>query len=159
VPAQPDIAEVPWPCPADAIEPDLDHGDVHRAGRRAGGKERELLLFALRIEDPDGLSPASLGRAVEFAEIADRVLAGPVRGAHGFDEGPVDVVLPVLAAPIRSNKHRASTPRSHTRRGTAKREGLHYIPPRAPVLSHDGYFHTKTARVRPPWLGVVRNLG
>lgn len=77
VPAEPDIAEVPRPRPADAVEADLHHGRVRRARRGAGGKERELLLLALRIEDADGLPPAGLGRTVQLAETADGRWRGP----------------------------------------------------------------------------------
>jgi hypothetical protein len=159
VPAEPHVAEVSGSGPADPIEPDLHHRRVHQVRCGAGWEQRELLLLAVGLEDANRLAPAGLGRAVQFPEIADRALAWSVRGANCLNERPVEVVLSVLAAPIRSHKHVGSTPRSHTRARTAKREGLHYIVPRAPVLNTDRYFHVEAARLLSSGLGLVRNLG
>jgi hypothetical protein len=69
------------------------------------GKELELLSFTLFIEDLDGGQPARLHRTVQLTQVAERLLPRAIRGAHGFDQRPIGVILAVLVATVRPQKH------------------------------------------------------
>ena len=69
------------------------------------GEEFQLLGFALFIEDLDGGQPARLRGAVQLAQVAQGFLTRPIRRAHGFDQRPIGVVLAVLLATVRPQKH------------------------------------------------------
>jgi len=59
-------------------------------------KQFQLLRIALIVEDLNGLQPARLRRAVQFAQIANRFLTRTVWCAHRLHQRPVRVILAVL---------------------------------------------------------------
>ncbi len=85
----------------------------------------QLLRLALFIEDLDRLQPARLRRTVQLAQIAQRSLTRTIRRAHRFHQRPIGVVLAVLAALVRPQKH--SGPIVSSAMDGFKRVGLHYI--------------------------------
>jgi hypothetical protein len=85
----------------------------------------QLLCFAVVVEYLDGLQPASLCRRIQFPQITECLLARTVRSTYGLHQRPVGVVLAVLNAPVRPQKHSAVM-LSRTARSN-KTVGLHYI--------------------------------
>ena len=69
------------------------------------GKELQLLRFALFIEDLNRRQPARLRRTVQLAQVAERFLTRTIRRAHRFDQRPIGVILAVLVATVRPQKH------------------------------------------------------
>ena len=69
-----------------------------------GRKQFQLLGFALLVKDLDAFQPPRLRRSVQLPQVAERSLARSVNGSHCLDQGPVGVILTVLAALMRTQK-------------------------------------------------------
>ena len=95
------------------------------------GEQFQLLGFALFIEDLNGCQPACLRGAVQLAQVAQSFLTRTDRRAHGFHQRPIGVVLAVLLATVRPQKH--SELIVSWCRFAFKTVGLHYIA----VWEHD----------------------
>ncbi len=68
-------------------------------------EQLQLLRVALLIEDLDGFQPARLRRTVQFAHVAESLLSRAIRRAHRLDQRPIRVILAVLVATVRPQKH------------------------------------------------------
>lgn len=68
------------------------------------GEQLQLLGFALSIEDLDGGQPARWRGTVQFAQVAESLLARTIRGTPCFDQRPIRVILAVLATMVRPQK-------------------------------------------------------
>ena len=89
------------------------------------GEEFQLLGFTLFIEDLNGGQPARLRGAVQLAQVAQSFLTRTIGRAHGFDQRPIGVVLAVLLATVRPQKHSELIVSRY--RSAFKMVGLHYI--------------------------------
>jgi len=69
------------------------------------GEQFQLLCFTLLVENLDGLHPPRMGRTIQLAQVAERLLARTVRCTHRFHQRPIRVILAVLAAVVRPQKH------------------------------------------------------
>ena len=69
------------------------------------GEKFELPGFALVIEDLDRGQPAGLRGVVQLAQVTESFLTRTIRRAHGFDQRPIGVILAVLLATVRPQKH------------------------------------------------------
>jgi hypothetical protein len=90
-----------------------------------GRKQFQLLSFALLVEHLHAFQPPGLRGSVQLPQVAQRPLARTTRRSHRLYQRPVAVILTVLAALMRSQKH---LPASLSSAGVSfKRVGLHYI--------------------------------
>jgi len=78
---------------------------IVRRRRHMRGEQLQLLCFALFIEDLNGRQPARLRGTVQLAQVAECLLARTIRCAHRFHQRPIHVILAVLAAMVRPQKH------------------------------------------------------
>src|SRR5579875_160710 len=69
------------------------------------GEQLQLLGFALFLEDFNGGQPARMRGAIQLARITQCFLARTIRRAHRFDQRPIGVILAVLLATVRPQKH------------------------------------------------------
>ena len=69
------------------------------------GEQFQLLRFALFIEDLNGCQPARLRGTVQLAQVAESFLTRAIRRAHRFHQRPIGVILAVLVATVRPQKH------------------------------------------------------
>ena len=70
-----------------------------------GGEKLQLMGFALLVENLHGGQPARLRGTVQLAQVAERSLTRAIWRAHRFNQGPIGVILAVLVATVRSQKH------------------------------------------------------
>jgi hypothetical protein len=64
----------------------LSHLRIVIGWRHMRREELQLSCFALIVEDVNGCQPARLCRTVQFAQVAERLLARAIRCAHRFDK-------------------------------------------------------------------------
>jgi hypothetical protein len=93
----------------------------------------KLLGFALLVKHLDGLQPACLRRSVQFPQLAQSSLARTIHLSHPLDQRRVGMILTVLAALMRPQKH-LSASLSSAALGF-KRVGLHYIALSDPAIA------------------------
>src|SRR6266851_4970337 len=98
-----------------------------------GRKQFQLLSFALLVEYLHAFQPPCLRGSVQLPQVAQRPLARTARPSHRLYQRPVGVILTVLAALMRPQKH---LPRSLSSAGFGcKRVGLHYIAFSKPAIA------------------------
>jgi hypothetical protein len=68
-------------------------------------EQLQLLCFALFIENLNGCQPARLRGTVQLAQIAEGFPTRTIRCAHRLDQRPTGVILTVLIATVRPQKH------------------------------------------------------
>ena len=98
---------------------------IIRRRRHMRREQLQRLRIALFVEDFNRCQPAGLRRTVPLAQVTERFLPRAIRRAHRFDQRPIGVILTVLAAVVRPQKHSeliVSWPEA-----AFKRVGLHYI--------------------------------
>jgi hypothetical protein len=98
-----------------------------------GRKQFQLLGFALLVKDLDAFQPPGLRRSVKLPQVAERFLARSVNGSHRLDQGPVGVILTLLVALMRPQRHLAASLSSDV--VGFKRVGLHYIAFSEPAIA------------------------
>ena len=85
----------------------------------------QLLCLALLIKHLNGSQPAYLIRTIQLAEMAQRPLPRTIGCADRLHQRPVGMLLAVLAAVVRPQKHSGSIVSWEA--GGHKRVSLHYI--------------------------------
>src|SRR5712691_2741069 len=91
-----------------------------------GRKQFQLLSFALLVEHLHAFQPPCLRGSVQLPQVAQRPLARSVNRSHRLYQRPVDVILTVFRAVVRSQEHLAPIMSSHP--SLFKMVGLHYTP-------------------------------
>jgi hypothetical protein len=82
---QPTGAALACPFQPHSVQPHQRHLRIICRWFDIGGKQFQLLRFALFVKDLDGFQPASLRRTVQLAQVAERLLPRPVGSPYGFD--------------------------------------------------------------------------
>jgi hypothetical protein len=112
-------AELPRSLQPDPIHQDARYLRIIVGNLKVGRKQLQLLGFALLVKDLDAFQPPGLRRAAQLPQVAQRFLARSVDRSHGLHQGPVGVLLTVLVALMRPQKHlrRVCHPRLWLSRG------------------------------------------
>ena len=124
---QPQIAgaELSRPFQAHPVDQDACHLRIVGWRFHMRREQLQLLRFTLFIKDLNRSQPARMVRTVQFAQMTQRSLTWPIGCADRFHQRPVGVLLAVLAAMVRPQKHSGSIVSWDC--GDRKRVGLHYI--------------------------------
>src|SRR5882724_12121828 len=108
-------------------------------------KQFHLLSFALLIEHLHAFQPPRLRRTVQLTQVAQRPLARTAHRSHRLHQRPVDVILTILAALMRTQKH---LPASLSSTGVGfKRVGLHYIAFSQPAIAKTRLVSLPTSKI------------
>jgi hypothetical protein len=118
-------AELPRPLQTYFVQQHPRYLRLVRRRLHMRGQELQLLAFTLFIEDLNGCQPARLRGAVQLAQVAQSLLTWTIRRAYGFHQRPIGVVLAVLLATVRPQKHSELIVSWY--RFAFKTVGLHYI--------------------------------
>src|ERR1022692_2816355 len=120
----------------------------------------QLMGFALFIEDLHGCQPARLRGTVQLAQVAERSLARAIRCAHRFNQRPIGVILAVLVATVRPQKHSeliVSRCRSHFQ---DSRSALHCCFQKALLTQQNlTSSYGRKPQKKPRRVDLVTNLG
>ena len=73
--------------------------------RKVRGKQFQLPRFTLIVKDLHRSQPACLPRTVQLTQVAQSLLTRAIRRAHRFHHRPIGVILAVLVATVRPQKH------------------------------------------------------
>jgi hypothetical protein len=104
-----------------------------------------LLGFALLIEHLHAFQPPCLRGSVQLPQVAQRPLARTADRSHRLYQRPVGVILTVLAALMRSQKH---LPVSLSSAAIGfKRVGLHYIAFSEPAIANTRLVSLPTLKI------------
>jgi hypothetical protein len=97
------------------------------------GKQFQLLGFALLVEHLHAFQPPCLRGSIQLPQVAQRPLARAVHRSHRLHQRPVGVILTVLVALMRPQRHLAPSLSSDI--VSFKRVGLHYIAFSEPAIA------------------------
>jgi hypothetical protein len=121
-----------------------------------GRKQFQLLGFALLIEHLHAFQPPGLRRTVQLTQVAQRPLARTADRSHRLYQRPVGVILTILAALMRTQKH---LPASLSSAGVGfKRVGLHYIAFSQPAIAKTRLVSLPTSKIASVVISVT-NFG
>jgi hypothetical protein len=121
-----------------------------------GRKQFQFLGFALLVKDLDALQPPGLRRSVQLLQVAERSLARSVNGSHRLDQGPVGVILTVLVALMRPQKHLAASLSPDV--VGFNRVGLHYIAFSEPAIAKSRLVSLVSSKIAESGIAVT-NFG
>src|SRR5260370_36594659 len=121
-----------------------------------GRNQFQLLRVALLVESIHAFQPPCLCGSVQLPQVAQRPLARTARRSHRLYQRPVGVILTVLAALMRTQKHLSA---SLSSAGVGcKRVGLHYIAFSEPAIAKTRLVSLPTSKIAG--LGIsVTNFG